>query len=400
MLEDYLKRLESLISPQGYNKGNFKEKLLSDLDKERERIKQQEAKIESSSIEARLQIDNLNLNMLNSENNFNNERTSSNSVNIEQMNHIKLELIDKNNLNSEENKKLIEEYLSKMGIKSLTELNNGLAPGGNIIQENRLKIYQKILENEGRLENPEQLYNSLGKNEIREIRREEKSKVHQSIHRSHNYSLSPSRAFRSQMPDEPEKLKEKVHQLNVKCMNYRHEAETLKTKINELNKTIEEHSHEISKSEKQKEVNNKYLLKLETLLAQQNPKNSLLFLKTNEKNNTFSIPKNEKIVLEFHGNTLFIDNKINNSVTNISDKNELKEYLLNLLNENQKLKTFQIQVFKISKNYDDINENMLECVRSIQQSLSKNIVNINNNILEIEDSDKKNIDGKLLNLFI
>ena len=60
------------------------------------------------------------------------------------------------------------------------------------------------------------------------------------------------------------------------------------------------------------------------------------------------------------------EGEIKNLKLNFNDKNEIKEFIMNLCNENQKLKIFQSQVEEISKNYDIVNENIIESMKSIQ----------------------------------
>ena len=51
---------------------------------------------------------------------------------------------------------------------------------------------------------------------------------------------------------------------------------------------------------------------------------------------------------------------------NFNEKSEVKEFLTNLLEENQKLKLFQSQVEEISKNYDLVNDNIIDSMKAIQ----------------------------------
>ena len=71
-------------------------------------------------------------------------------------------------------------------------------------------------------------------------------------------------------------------------------------------------------------------------------------------------------------NNLVIEDRANQTVVNITDKNDLKELIANLIQENQKLKQFQNQVYEISRNYDDINQNMVEGIKNIQDILNNN----------------------------
>ena len=82
---------------------------------------------------------------------------------------------------------------------------------------------------------------------------------------------------------------------------------------------------------------------------------------------SLSIFSCQNISIDVAPNYNVIINDITNQKTlNISSRQELKSFLLKIYNENQKLKTFQSQVFELSKTYDDINDNLLESIRNIQ----------------------------------
>lgn len=267
MLDDYLKKLESIITPQTYSKQNYKSKF-----------------------------------------NLNNE--------------------------PEVNNKLIEDYIAKMGVKS----------NDNLLSESRIRVYNKMLESDDRFQAPPDEFN--------------KTLVLDKVNKSENQNLE----------------KEKIHQLNIKNMNYRHEIETLKSSLSKANKEIEEYKQLVSKLEKQKDSDNKYLLKLEHMLENSKGVNGLLFRYSNGSNvsnvSKRSHTSNEYYNVEYKSNTLTIDDKFNDNVITIADKEDLKQYILSILTENRKLKEFQGQVFEISRNYDDINSTMLESIKSLQDTLS------------------------------
>jgi hypothetical protein len=53
------------------------------------------------------------------------------------------------------------------------------------------------------------------------------------------------------------------------------------------------------------------------------------------------------VIVDFNKmNNLVIEDRVNQTVVNITDKNDLKELIANLIQENQKLKQFQHQVFE------------------------------------------------------
>jgi hypothetical protein len=315
MLEEYLKRLEDIIVPQNYNKNNFREKIKADFE---------------DPAEAEKKMDN--------------------------MSRTKLEnFISTNN---EDEKKLLDEYIQKMGVSEESGKSSG-----------KIKIYQKILDNEGEI---------LANNNNIEVARNG-SKA------GKTYSLSPSRTIKSQ--DEGN-LKEKIHMLNLKAMNYRYEIETLKNNLSELKSKLDEKDAIISKMERQKDADNKYLIKLEGIIASKDSglnisgnKSKILSDKT-----LLSNIHSDGLHIDFNKSHLIIEDKANHTIHNFSDRNELKEFIANLITENQKLKAFQNGVFDLSKKYDDVNENMIDGMKQIGQYLNKGEI-------ILDDGKKKDVIG-------
>jgi hypothetical protein len=311
MLEDYLKRLESLITPETYSKANFRERI----------------GVTSRGSDLTLPTKDIVL---------------------------------------EDSKRLIDSYLNKMGIKELESKS---------YSENRLKAYGKILESEGKLEHPpdEQRVTRTG----RMFSKDRVNSPEDSVAKVLSYSPN------ARDSEDVGMLKEKIHNLNLKNMNYRHEIETLKSTINGLNKELDDQNQLITKFERQKESDNKYLLKLESML-QHSKSSSLMSFKSssnpngaindlsritstqtgfkNKRNTSF----NDFFSVEFSKNNILIEEKGNNNILNLNDKEELRMLVLNLLTENKKLKDFQKEVFEISKSYDNINEGMMEAIKNLQ----------------------------------
>lgn len=354
MIDDYLKQIETLIAPNYYNKNNFKEKIRSEFEDPAE-IEEKKKKLSQN-----------------------------------------LELFNK--MQTEEDKKLIEEYIQKMDVK---EIIGGGDSMKKITAENRMKIYQKILENEGNINSMNNIEGLNINNNESNNNNNERYSVSSKVNKT--YSLSPSRRQRfSENNIDEVTMREKIHLLNIKNMNYRYEVESMKSKISELNKKIEEQQNDIAKLEKQKENNNKYLLKLENLLSVQgnerkssfnffnsgsiaggnvNNVNSIGNSKSNSTKNAInlnsinnsqnqSLHKSDNLIVDFNkSNNLIIEDRTNNTFMNISDKGELKDFIANIIAENHKLKAFQSQVFEISKNYDNINENIVEGIKKIQTAM-------------------------------
>ncbi len=327
MLEEYLKRLEDIIVPHNYNKNNFREKIKAEL----------EDPSEMDEIKKKREI----------------VRASAQNRELVQ--------------GSEEEKKLLDEYIQKMGVSD--ESQKSLIGG-------KIKIYQKILDNEAEAVQ----HDNLEANENQTALRSKSGKT---------YSLSPSRTIKSH--DEGS-LREKIHMMNLKAMNYRYEIETLKGTICELKGKLDEQNLQIAKMDRQKETDNKYLIKLEGLLATKEPnglnlsanKSKIISDKTLTSN---FHSKSDQLVIDFNkSNHLFIEDKVNHTLVNFNDKNELKEFISNLIVENQKLKAFQNGVFDLSKKYDDVNENMIDEMKQIGQFL-----NLSKNEISIEEAPRKDI---------
>ena len=190
-----------------------------------------------------------------------------------------------------------------------------------------------------------------------------------------------------------ETLLEKVKSLNLKNMNYRYEIEKYKNKINQLQKDYDIQIDLQNKMEKEKENLTKYLLKLEKMLQNKskpiiiNSTNSNISTISNNQNN-MSITATKKSVSIFNTSNINISVSGNNPIITIIDnvknikhtilsRDELQNFLLKIYKENQKLKAFQSQVFELSKNYDDINSNIEDSLKKLQETI-KNSNNGNN----------------------
>lgn len=330
MLEEYLKRLESLIAPSNYCKSNFKDKILCD----------------------EILINQLNL----VETNFNSN-------------------MDRMNEQDGENKKVIEDYLNRMGIKDKENAYNKLT------DENKRKLYNKILSNHEERNEKEQEEISSNIRSMT-VRNDEDNKMNHTSRTNFYRNKKSNSVTRLQKSDdiayeEVIVLKEKVHSLSIKNMSFRYEIEKYKNKINELTTIIEEKEENINKLEKQRENNNKYLLKLEGMLTSSGRTFNSPFM-----NKTF----NKSTVLKTKRNPLENYPDQNKTELIASERKEVKNIISALIQENDKLKTFQQEVYNISKSYDDINENLLNEIKAMQE------------IIEKEKKEGSDINGKDLNL--
>jgi hypothetical protein len=233
---------------------------------------------------------------------------------------------------------------SKQNYKSKFNLNNTSTQEGlsneikfievinvkpnNIIAESKIRVYNKMLES------PEQQSNV-------------------NITKSMSPNLSND--------------KERIHQLSIKNMNYRHEIEAYKNNLNNVTNELEEYKMLVSRLEKQKDNDNKYLLKLEHMLENKRQSGVTMRYSNGSKSDISRIlNKNNYYNVEYRNNSLTVEDKENDNMMVLSDKEEVKQYVLNMLTENRKLKYFQNQVYDISKNYDDINLSMLESIKNFQ----------------------------------
>lgn len=490
MMDSYLQRLENIISPNTYSLNNYREKIFNKTSHDNRKTLISQGNFNnnitginnfnySSPNNNFTSFTNTNANGNTFQNDFGqntlnkNNMMTFNNLNSNNMNSKSIEFqlnLDKNNINSEENKKLIEEYIQRMGIKDLME---SASSNPNILNESKLRIYQKILEKEGKLENPEDIINTYSQNEIlnpaaadfqnnlellnnqnnnnyhgninnvfnnhntnpstlnanmnlnsnnnnlhslsinnfnnpNDISiansKKENSRLNNSNNVSKNLSLSPSRKYKQMMSENVNTEREKIHLLNIKAMNYRHEVETLKKRICELNKTIEDQKEKILRMEKQKENDNKYLLKLENMLAAKSSGQPSLhaFLNNSVNVNNMSSLSNlsqrnftNGLYVELKKCTnLIIQDKVNDFSMNLTDQNEMKDFILNLMNEAQKLKAFQKQVFDISRSYDDINDNIINSIKTIQ-----NLMEISS-VKTFDEMQKKEIYCKHIIFFL
>jgi hypothetical protein len=259
-------------------------------------------------------------------------------------------------LSNDDNKKLIEEYLRKM-----KDSNNNIIPktnSENSKQNNEIKTNNVL--------------NTIELNPKTKINKKyslsPKRKLDQSNAQSSPISKNTNKIEKSNINIEENEveseLKQKIHEMNITNMNYRHEVTLLKTSIEDFEKKINNQSVTIQKLEKQKENDSKYLVKLENLIAQENKQKSNININLNVSNHSGmkindDISRSQQFSQEIAGD-------LKNLNVNLNDKNEVKDFILNLFNENQKLKYFQSQVQDISKNYDLVNDNIIESMKSIQ----------------------------------
>lgn len=178
-----------------------------------------------------------------------------------------------------------------------------------------------------------------------------------------NKSLSPTKNIESLnnvdvAGNESCAYQKKIHEMNIKSMNYRYEISQLKQIVESHQQTILHKDIMIQKLEKLRENDAKYLLKLETMVSQkQKPETNSI------------IPTN---VVKIEPNVIYnkCDEELKSLDLNFNDKKDVKDFILKTMKELNMLKDFQINVFEISKNYDSINENIIEGMNLIQSLIN------------------------------
>jgi hypothetical protein len=145
-------------------------------------------------------------------------------------------------------------------------------------------------------------------------------------------------------------------------MNYRYEISQLRQQVENQQQSILIKDTTIQKLEKQRENDSKYLLKLETMIAQKQkpefPQPQTAGNITNSK------------AIENPTQSTKTDEELKSLDLNFNDKKEVKEFIQKSIREIQALKEFQSNVYEISKNYDAINENIIEGMNMIQQLIN------------------------------
>jgi len=183
----------------------------------------------------------------------------------------------------------------------------------------------------------------------------------------------------SNLVADPEKLRQRVHNLNVKNMAYRQQIDALNRKIEDQGRTIETQRRTIEENMVTIENNSRYLLKLESYLVEAG------------KNKA-----RERFTLNLLGVNCGFANECKDQASKATfsvEKSNMREMIIALTNENQKLKSFQNKIIDLSQTYDEINQNMLESLKEAQDSLNGffNNKEINDNTAFYLDEINQNI---------
>lgn len=155
--------------------------------------------------------------------------------------------------------------------------------------------------------------------------------------------------------DLDQKTKNKIHSLNVKNMAYRQQIDSLNRTIEEQNRTIIHQKRTLEENQVTMENNSRYLLKLESYLVEAGK------AKARERFTLNLIGVSSSFAEECRDK--------NNKASFTVEKADLKELVVSLVNENQKLREFQNNVVALSKQFDDINEHVVDSLKNIQEKL-------------------------------
>lgn len=153
----------------------------------------------------------------------------------------------------------------------------------------------------------------------------------------------------------------KVHQLNVKNMAYRQQIDALNRKVEEQARTIDSQRRTIEEYQVIIENNSRYLLKLESYLVEAGKNKARERFTLNLLGVSSEFAKECK---DQAGKASFSVEKIN-----------LKELVVSLANENQKLKDFQTKVIELSKQYDEVNDQMVDSLKFLKDKFLSNSAN-------------------------
>ena len=189
-------------------------------------------------------------------------------------------------------------------------------------------------------------------------------------------------------------IKNKVAEKNKKNLNLKKEREKVKKRHDELEKELITKEDELNKVSKEKEDLSKYLFKIEQVVkgtktsVQGGPSVMTFSEKDNfpENGKNYEAFDSQSLTINISGgspNIIMEDEKGEKII--IISKKDLMKYLNKLYKENQGLKNFQNQIFNLSKSYDDINNNLADCIAGFQELC----INNPSDKITMQDVDEK-----------
>jgi chromosome segregation ATPase len=200
-------------------------------------------------------------------------------------------------------------------------------------------------------------------------------------------------------------INNKVEEKKKKNLNLKKQREKIKQKHNELEKELNNKEDELNKVTKEKEDLSKYLFKIEKVVkgTTKADKNGPIVMTFSENENQLENNKNyeafdsQSLTINISGGSpnILMDDEKGQKIIIISKK-DLMKYLNKLYKENQGLKNFQNQIFNLSKSYDDINNNLADCIAGFQELCMNNTDKVTlKEVDEKLDELKKNIEISL-----
>ena len=191
-------------------------------------------------------------------------------------------------------------------------------------------------------------------------------------------------------------INNKVAEKNKKNLKYKKQKEEIKKKQDELEKELNTKEDELIKASKEKDDLSKYLFKIEKVVKGNTGGTTggatVMTFSEKDNNDENNLNKNyeafdsQSLTINISGgspNIIMEDGKGQKII--IISKKDLMKYLNKLYKENQGLKNFQNQIFNLSKSYDDINNNLADCIAGFQELCMNN----QSDKINMQDVDEK-----------
>lgn len=410
MLDDYINKIENIISPNHYSRENFKEKLLKDqskipkdygttpqiyLNEDEDDVEEEGKNPEFIHTGDEFTLQQQPLKEPNSSAKKSNRQLISNPPT--NANNLLIVQNDDSDIKNQTSPSRFHQIKTPPSQQS--PLNK--SAGFNEIQKKKIiKLKEK---NQGQFELPENKETHIISAQqfpvgVNPIISDEIGSSDRQIPISKNTK-----------DDETKILLEKIHNLNMKNMNYRYDIEKLKAKVEQLETEKAEQAVTISKLDKQRESLSQYLLRLEALLSkaeQGNTVDTTIQNKTTKKSKTLNVPNSnnnntnnnndetmsrishnnesdlneqkstcsmfyaKSINVEISNNNIItITDLSNNKKVTLPTKQDIKKYIHSITKQNSKLKAFYDRVDQMSKTYDSFNTNLKSSIDSLQTIL-------------------------------
>jgi chromosome segregation ATPase len=192
----------------------------------------------------------------------------------------------------------------------------------------------------------------------------------------HNKKNKVRESYKQSKTINSKNINNKVEEKKKKNLNLKKQREKIKQKHNDLEKELNTKEDELNKVTKEKEDLSKYLFKIEKVVkgTSSNSHGGPLVVTFSENDISPENVKNyeafdsQSLTINISGGSpnIIMENEKGDKIIIISKK-DLMKYLNKLYKENQGLKNFQNQIFNLSKSYDDINNNLADCIAGFQE---------------------------------